>query len=472
MSWQRFLVRAGIAGLGLCLAWAESHQATGVKVGEVTSDSAIIWMRVTSKPERNWGGLDLRGKGGKKTVPADVKIADLEGAAPGMPGRVRLRYSTEPDLGGARITPWMTVSAETGYAHQFRLTGLAPDTTYYFAAETQGLDGSQHEPLLGEFRTAPPPDADESVLFTVITCLMYADLDDPQGFRIFDAMLALKPRFTVFTGDNVYYDNEDPRVTSADVARYHWERMYSLPRHVQFCLRIPTYWMKDDHDTYADDCWPGMRLEKMGSFSFEQGQRIFLQQVPMGERTWRRFRWGKHLEIWLVEGRDYRSPNRAPDGPGKTIWGPQQKQWLQDTLLASDATWRILISPTPLIGPDRKNKADNHANPAFAYEGSQMRKWFAGNVGENFFIICGDRHWQYHSVDPETGLQEFCTGAVSDEHAGGSPGEDPTYHRFHRVKGGFLSVLAAADRICFRHHDVAGKVVYEYCRERFPGRRN
>lgn len=33
----------------LCLA-QETRQATGVKVGEVTGSSAMVWMRVTAKP--------------------------------------------------------------------------------------------------------------------------------------------------------------------------------------------------------------------------------------------------------------------------------------------------------------------------------------------------------------------------------------------------------------------------------------
>ncbi len=44
-------------------------------------------------------------------------------------------------------------------------------------------------------------------------------------------------------------------------------------------------------------------------------QRVMIFPVfPLlaGART---FRWGKTLQIWLVEGRDYRSPNNMPDGP-------------------------------------------------------------------------------------------------------------------------------------------------------------
>ena len=36
------------------------HMANGIKVGEVTSDSAILWTRLTQQPEANWQGKPLR----------------------------------------------------------------------------------------------------------------------------------------------------------------------------------------------------------------------------------------------------------------------------------------------------------------------------------------------------------------------------------------------------------------------------
>ena len=85
----------------------------------------------------------------------------------------------------------------------------------------------------------------------------------------------------------------------------------------------------------------------------------------MGEKTYRTYRWGKGVQVWLTESRDFRTPNTMKDGPEKTIWGKEQKEWLMKTLLASDADWKVLISPNPIVGPDRSNKADNHANAAF-----------------------------------------------------------------------------------------------------------
>ena len=127
------------------------------------------------------------------------------------------------------------------------------------------------------------------------------------------------------------------------------------------------------------------------------------------------------------------------------------------------AHWKLIISPTPIVGPDRTNKYDNHSNVSFATEGREFRRWLRDNVRSHAFVLCGDRHWQYHSIDPETGVEEFRCGAASDSHASGSPGEDPKIHRFHRVKGGFLAIQVRPDgrrsRLVIEHRDVRGATV-------------
>ena len=65
-----------------------------------------------------------------------------------------------------------------------------------------------------------------------------------------------------------------------------------------------------------------------------------------------------------------------PDGPDKTLWGAEQIAWLKSTLLESDATFKLLISPTPLVGPDDAYKIDNHTNhKGFRHEGREFFKW-------------------------------------------------------------------------------------------------
>jgi alkaline phosphatase D len=438
---------------------AERRQATGTKVGEVTDTQATIWTRITAQTARNSSGLDVRGSPAQAPSPLPDRDT-LLGACPGAPGMVRVRYNTTINLDSARATQWVRVNADSDFTHTFDLANLQPGTPYWFAVDTADPDGSPaHGSLRGQFRTAPAPNAARSVTFCVVTGQMYRDLDHEDGFHIYPAISALNPDFLVLTGDNVYYDNEAPKAINPSLARYHWERMYSLPRHVELMRRIPAYWEKDDHDLLDNDCWPG---QTMGDLTFSLGQRLFREQTPVGDTPYRTFRWGKALQIWLTEGRDFRSPNTDHDGPDKTIWGERQWSWLRQSLQASDASWKVLISPTPIVGPDRAKKNDNHANRGFAHEGNRIRSWFQQNMGDNFFVACGDRHWQYHSIHPTSGVQEFSCGPASNQHAGGTPGAHPDYHRYHKVQGGFLSVQASPTTITFRFHGVHGDVAYAW----------
>lgn len=460
-SRRQFLATTGAAIAATPLLAADkgaAHLACGVKVGEVTDTSAILWARLTAQPKRV-SGVKVVGRPKKMETPPIPDTAKLDGACPGANGWIRVQYGIGTEMKDLQTTYW-EMKAEDDFAHGFRLTNLKPDTDYSYIVTTAPTNGNEnpHGSFQGGFRTAPGPSQSATINFAVITCQMYSDMDHANGFNIYPAIQKLKPHFVAVTGDNVYYDSEIPVATSPALARYHWERMYSLPRHIDLLRQTVSYWEKDDHDTVKNDCWPG---QKAGDFTYEWGQRIFREQVPMGEKIYRTFRWGKHLQIWLTDGRDFRSPNNAADGPEKTIWGKEQKEWLFKTLKESDATWKVLISPTPLVGPDRGNKGDNHANAAFQHEGDEARAWFKANVPSNFFTMCGDRHWQYHSVHPKTGLNEFSVGPASDQHAQGSPGEDKTYHRFHRMLGGFVSVAVSEKSIAFKHHDVNGKVVYQ-----------
>jgi alkaline phosphatase D len=470
MTTRRTFIRTSAAALITtplaAAATQPPHQATGARVGEVTDSTAIVWTRLTKHATRNNEGVVFameKGKQAKKKPKQAVPpVHEIEGACPCMAGRIRLRYSLREDMSEATELPWADVSEASDGIHSFKLTGLKPGSTYHYLTDTMDADGSVHDGLKGKFHSAPDPKAASALRFCVMTCQGYQDRDHADGHPIYPSMMALDPRFIVMTGDLVYYDSNPPVATSAALARLHWQRMFSLPRLVDAMRSTSTYWLKDDHDTLTNDSWPGM---KAGELTFAEGQRIFHEQVPMGEQSYRTIRWGRDLQIWFTDGRDHRSANEMEDGPEKTIWGAEQKAWFKQTVKESDATWKVLISPTPLVGPDRGNKNDNHSNEGFTYEGDELRAWLKANVPDNFFVVCGDRHWQYHSVHPTTGVQEFSVGAASDSHASGSPGEDKTYHKYHLVKGGFLSVeLTPGDgvsSISFQLRHVDGALGYE-----------
>ena len=420
------------------------YMATGIKIGEVTDGSAIVWTRLTRDP-------------------ATEPVTEWGPVVTGSSGEVRIRYWPSENLELQTETAWFAVDADKAFTRQIALTDLSPGTDYSMLIEGRPPGNKENiYGLEGHFRTAPGAEDVSRVTFSVVTCQEYARLSDKEnGFAIYNSMSSMDLDFLVHTGDNVYYDQPKPRATNLALARFKWDRNYSLPYSRSFFNNASSYFMKDDHDTLKNDSYPG---QTYGSISWDQGLELFREQVPMGEKTYRTFRWGKDLQIWLVEGRDFRSPNKSPDGPDKTIWGETQKRWLFESVENSDATFRLLISPTPIVGPDHSNKSDNHANPAFKTEGDEIRS-FVGSQ-ENMFIVSGDRHWQYVSQDTESGAIEFGSGPTIDELASEvDENERTSMHRYLNFVGGFLTVEVARQddkpQILFRHHAVDGTILNE-----------
>lgn len=138
-----------------------------------------------------------------------------------------------------------------------------------------------------------------------------------------------------------------------------------------------------------------------------------------------------------------------------------------------------MVSPTPLIGPDDAYKIDNHTNlKGFKQEGEAFFSWLKANQFDkkNFYIICGDRHWQYHSVRPD-GFEEFCSGTFVNQNAraGRAPGDpkstDPNalitaqYIQLkNNISGGFIKVeIAEKDNIptaIFNFYNTRGEKLY------------
>tara|TARA_B100000029_G_scaffold503201_1_gene579727 strand:+ start:4207 stop:5703 length:1497 start_codon:yes stop_codon:yes gene_type:complete len=462
------------------------YQATGIKIGEVTDSEVIIWTRITRNAERVGFGapvpdtLYIHPDSGELVqdpvwpatpedwipvveYPDGATIETIEGSVPGMPGETRVLYR-KVDSNEWQMTSWAAVDVDRDFTKQFYINGLEASTEYELQVEARS-DGefNASSVLSGSFRTAPNSEEPARVVFAATTGQAYPDQDAVGGgFRIYPSILELSPSFFVHTGDILYYDQW---AKNLDLARWGWARMFSLPTNFDFHRKIPTYFMKDDHDTWSNDSWPTQDSRFMGDFTFEHGQAVFLEQIPMGELTYRTFQWGKDLQIWLVENRDYRSANTDPDGPEKTIWGLEQKSWFMDSVQASTATFRILITPTPMLGPYNEGEIDNHTNlEGFFYEGEEIRQFLASQ--ENIFVITGDRHYQYVIQDPETGLKEFATGPASDPHARGWSADDiRPEHRYLNIVGGFLTATieqsAEGPILIFRHHDVDGAVLNE-----------
>lgn len=453
-------------GNGFHNGWADQH-------------SIVIWTRLTKNQDGNVGGTKFLEPSAdqhrklnreanpdsiyKAQIPEGLTLDEMIGACPGAAGEVKLTYYP---LSSSEIkieTNWVAVDTSKNFTTQWKLDNLTPDTKYVVEIEARHDAKSKvSDKIEGSFRTPPTPENEKDVEFCIVTCHDYCRKDTTDGHKIYSAMMKMFPDFYVHTGDVEYYDKPEPYALTEKLMRFKWDRLFALPLQRNFWAGTTSYFMKDDHDILSDDAFPGMSY---GNVSWKRGLEIFdKEQFPSADTTYKTIRWGKDLQIWITEGRNYRSKNSDEDGPGKTIFGKEQKEWLFKTLKESDATFKVIINANPILGPDRSSKNDNYANSGFKYEGDEIREFL--NQFDNVYLCNGDRHWQYVTNPRGTNLWEFSCGAGSDEHAGGWPQEDVRpEHRFLRVKGGFLrgevSRKNGIPTLTFQHFDVDGNVVHE-----------
>ena len=392
----------------------------GTMSGEVTDSTVLLQTRLTLAAQ-----------------------LDPTGELPGAAGIACFEWSPREDFRDAQRTPFQPAADKHDFIVRAELPGLKPNTTYHYRAVYGVTEAAAKGGPSCSFKTLPSGAINTPVRFIVGSCMNYnkflhgkkgkaggpltaTEEDKRLGYPSFEAMLKLRPDFFVGTGDIVYYDNPMRVAETVPQLRKCWHEQFRFPRLIDFFRSVPAYWSKDDHDfryNESDNSTDHLPLPKTGI-------DIFREQLPLvatgsDKPTYRTHRVSKDLQIWLTEGRDFRSPNEMADGPAKSLWGAAQREWLKTTLKASDAKWKILISPTPMVGPDDLKKIDNHADlSGFRHEADAFFAWLKENRIGHFTIICGDRHWQYHSIHP-SGVEEFACGALNDENSrlGVAPGD-------------------------------------------------
>jgi len=469
-----FLLFAGMSCAPQVLT-SNIHLAQGRMAGEPTASSIILQSRLTqsSRP--------------------------IDGDVPGTTGIARFEIADNALFINSHKTPCVRAVPENDFIVKQRIDNLRPGTRYYYRL----LYGPEKNHLKRAgtctFKTLDGPDVESKVTFVVVTGMNYAAFhygtssgppyrgpDEKLGYPALVTINQMHPDFFVGTGDNVYYDNPKAKpAQSQSELRKKWHEQFTQHRYIDLFAKVATYWEKDDHDYRYNDCDNTTNRPPLPQLA----KKTFLEQLPVLDPTesnavtYRTHQINKLLQIWLVEGRDYRSPNNMADGSEKTIWGKEQKAWLKKTLLESKATFKILISPTPMVGPDDAYKSDNHTNPkGFRHEGDEFFGWLTENafLKKGFYIICGDRHWQYHSIHP-SGFEEFSCGALVDGNAriGRKPGDGESTDPKALIKqpyfqqpasGGFLVVTVrprtakTMPTLTFGFYDENGTVLYK-CRK-------
>ncbi len=366
-----------------------------VTVGEVGPDRAALWARVA---------------GGE---PARVEYAPADGGAPAR--SVELRPDPARDLTG-RVT----------------LGHLRPATRYAYRLRAGA------ETVEGSFATAPAPEDD-----AVVRLAWSGDLggaghcrDVEDGYRIFAALAARRPDLFLFVGDTIYADQPcggAPHLAGADFvastldefrAKHRYNRADRLVQ--GFFRRTPVFPVWDDHEVrnnFAGSVEPLMPVARQAFFDY------WPVAGPPGEphRLYRSVRWGRHVEIFILDTRQYRSANGAPDGEDKTMLGAAQRAWLLARLPASDATWKLVVSSVPLGMFTGGPAADSWSNAnllgfargngtGFVHERDRLLAALHARGVRNLVVLSGDVHHAElirHAPFPGWAFHEFVAGPLA-----------------------------------------------------------
>jgi alkaline phosphatase D len=236
------------------------HMANGIKIGEVTPSSAIVWTRLTLHPERNVDGKPFPKNVNKERKSLEFKdLAAMEGSVPGAAGDVRVGIRPSGGAAAVKFTDWKTVAAGGDFTCQFCSVIYNQESRIRWSRRGAVLAVvSRRVPWKDPFGPPRMQKKPAHVRFTVVTGQDYPRRDDPaNGHKIYPQMQKLDPDFFVHTGDIEYYDKPQPYADNLELARFKWNRLYAMPFQRDFHNRTASYFMKDDHDTLKNDSWPG-----------------------------------------------------------------------------------------------------------------------------------------------------------------------------------------------------------------------
>jgi phosphodiesterase/alkaline phosphatase D-like protein len=433
----------------------------GVSAAEVTSKSALLW------------------------------------AHPGKAGKVHLFVALDKRFTRKRISKTLFARKSNDLTVQSRVAGLAAGKRYYYFF-VQGKTRSE----IGTFRTAPKPTQARTIRFAVtgdadpvrVNGRNFWNKDGSADFATYRAMTRERNDFNVNLGDTMYSDAEvdqgQPLAFSLAQKRDKYKAVLSYKNMLAMRRSGVVYNQWDDHE-FVDDfnrhseaCDVGSLFSNsyacpIGSI-WKNGVRAFREYMPVTysaqNGTYRTFRWGKNLQIFILDERSFRSlraseikqdpsapeptahvcdtngnddvaprvPQRirnlfalvvpslatpispacitALEDPNRTMLGSRQYSAFTTAIKNSTAKWKVIVNEVPMM--------EFGINPYDDWEGYEAEREkllsFLKKSVKNVAIVTTDFHtnwvndariktWPENGGPVPSGIKEFIAGGVADQ---------------------------------------------------------
>lgn len=305
----------------------------------------------------------------------------------------RLAASINPDLSDPVYGDIVAISS--GLA-KMEITGLDPDTQYYWGVEVDGqLDGGK----FGRFKTLPSADS-FAYKFAAFCCTNGAPIS-----TVYAAIEQEDLLVTFHEGDLHYRD-----ITSTNVSNHIaglTDRMAD-PVLGSLMRRFPMLYMYDDHDSAGNDS----NSTSAGMPASVEAYRAVVPHPPTAENDnltdapYFAKIIGDICHI-VLDCRSRRVLGSGSTDPAATMLGSVQKQWLKDTLVDSlyDGKAFIIHSSIHWNGNPPGN---GDGWPYFNVERAELAEYMKANGLQNrVAIIFGDAH----GLSGDTGYYaDYATG--------------------------------------------------------------
>jgi alkaline phosphatase D len=342
-------------------------------------------------------------------IPNGVASGDISGnsaviwSRSDRPAQMIVDYSTSESFRDARRIVGSAALQTSDFTARLSLANLPPGQDIFYRVTFQDLADSrlQSVPAIGRFRTAPNQNRAIFFAWAGDTAGQGWGINPEWGgMKIYESMRRLNPDFFIHSGDTVYADHPIlPEVKLADgrlwknittpekskvaetLDEFRGNFRYNLlDENVRrFNAEVPQLVQWDDHEL-RNNWYPGQIFEddrytvKDVALLEARARQAFLEYIPIRpnaadpQRIYRAFRYGRSLDIFMLDKRSYRganSPNRQPvSSPETAFLGNAQLNWLKQQLKASTATWKVIASDMPigLVVADGKTNFENAAN--------------------------------------------------------------------------------------------------------------
>src|SRR3954470_13742143 len=292
-----------------------------------TAAFARIAVRTAERPAPTAPSVIAATSGTPRLRGATVRVAT------DVPARVEIEVGAAPHFRHSRrITAGITDAFD---AKLVNAVGLAPGRRVYWRARVRRRGREALGPVRS-FRVLPRAGSPEPVRIAIGACAA-------QFGPAFDQLAARRPDLFIWQGDLNYPDTIGPLAQTVPAYAGIWRDFLANPRMASLLADALFAAQRDDHDYGVQDA-NSTNLVPCGLAPWES---------LLERRLCYRFSAGP-ADVWVLDQRRFKSDPKAPDGPGKTLLGAEQRAWLLQTLARSRAPLKVICSPCTLAPLEAK----------------------------------------------------------------------------------------------------------------------